>query len=454
MVSSLILAAVLSATSGPAATPELQAWLSEVRSRARLPGLAVVVITAAGEVSSVTLGTDAEGAEVGPRSVFAIGSLSKSFTALGVMILVERGKLSLDQPAAALLPELDPRISIRHLLHHTSGIPGAAGFWFDGGSLEGRVRALHGEPLLWAPGTAFQYSNANYDALGLIIERVTGKPYARFMRDEVLGPMGLDQVWVRAELAEVPRGYQDWFGVYQARRDSDDWTEANTPSGGMFATAEGMGAVLRLHLTEGRSLEPTVLSEAGFGTLHRAGTDEDSSYAMGWTVRQLDGQPMIVHSGQTGEFTSTMALFPRSGFAVAALANVNALASPATRLAVRDIVPGVAQLVLGKSPKTSTWFGYRNQPAMKWLFLGIGLVSLARFAWAWRRGQSRPRWHAAFDGALAVALLVGVPWLAHIPLVAMLRFNPDLAVLLMVGAVASVVRGGSTVLTKRATPAS
>jgi putative ATP-binding cassette transporter len=441
MVGQLLAAALLAATSGPAATPELHAWLDEVRSQARIPGLAVVIVTAAGEASYISLGKDAEGEAVTPRTVFAVGSLSKSFTALGVLLLVERGLASLVQSASAFLPDLDGRITIRQLLHHTSGIPGSAGFWLDGGSLENRVRALKGVRLLWAPGTSFQYSNANYDALGLLIERVSGKPYARFMREDVLNPLGLDQVWCRVELSTVPRGYQDWFGVYQASREADDWTEASTPAGGMFATAEGLGKALRAHLTEGRGIEPGTLSEAGFRSLHQVGTDEESSYAMGWTVRQLEGQPMILHGGQTGEFTSAMAFFPQSGFAVAALANVNGLATPATRLAVRDMVPGVAQLVLKKAPRTSSWFGYRNQPAAKWLFLLVGLASVVRFAVLWRRRRVRPRWHAVYDVAMAIGLLLGIPWLAHIPLRAMIRFNPDLATLLVLGAVLALVRG-------------
>ncbi len=436
-------ALTLAGAGEPTVVPDLSEWIEEARAEARIPGLAVVVVRSDGSVSYVSSGKDAERARVTPSTVFAIGSLSKSFTALGVMLLVERGLLSLDQSAASFLPELDPRITIRHLLNQTSGIRGAAGFWLDGGTLEGRVRALKGERLLGPPGSSFEYSNANYDALGLLIERVAKKPYARFMREEVLEPLGITQVWSHAELAAVPRGHQDWFGIYRSPRDADEWSDATTPAGGMFATAAGIGNALRVHLTDGRAAPP-LLSEAGFRALHEVGTDEDDSYAMGWTVRQLDGQPMIIHSGQTGEFTSTMAFFPRAGFAVGALANVNGVASPITRLAVRDIVPAVAQITLGRPPTTSSVFGFRNQPAAKWALLTIAIASVARLLWHWRRRRTRPRWHAALDLTIAVGLLVGVPALARIPLRAMLRFNPDLTVLLVAGAASAFVRAVGT----------
>ncbi|MGZ3473121.1 MAG: serine hydrolase domain-containing protein [Polyangiales bacterium] len=440
----------VAASSGPAATSELTAWVEDVRAQAKIPGLAVVVVRSDGEPTYVCSGVDAEGAAITPSTVFAMGSLSKSFTALAVMLLIERGLVTLDQSASSFVPELDARITIRQLLHQTSGIPGADGFWLGGGTLEARVHGLKGRRLTGPPGKSFQYSNANYDVLGLVIERVGKKPYARFMREDVLGPLGLTQVWSYAELGRVPRGHQDWFGLYRSPRAADEWSDATTPAGGLFATADGLGRALRVHLTDGRSTAPPLVSEAGFRMLHEVGTDEANSYAMGWTVRQLDGQPMVVHSGQTGEFTSTMAFFPKAGFAVAALANVNGVASPITRLAVRDIVPGVAQITLGKAPTTSSLFGYRNQPAIKSLLLAIGIVSIGRSLWRWRRRDPRPRWHAALDLALALGLLFGVPRLAQIPLGAMLRFNPDLATLLVLGAALACVRAARTA--SRGTP--
>jgi CubicO group peptidase (beta-lactamase class C family) len=450
MWSAGLLALLLATTQGPAATPELERWLEDVRQQAHLPGLAVVIVAADGQTSFVALGHDAENAPVTPQTPFALGSLSKSVTAMAAMVLVERGALALDQPASSVVRELDPRITVKQLLHQTSGLPGSAGFWLSGGTLEARVQSLAGVGLHAPPGERFQYSNANYDALGLIIERVAKKPYARFVREDVLAPLGIDGLQARAERAAVPDGHQDWFGLFAVPRAADEWNEANTPAGGYFASAEGLAPWLRLHLLEGRGFEPVVLSESGFRTLHTAGTDEASSYAMGWTARTLEGQPMILHSGQTGEFTSTMALFPQSGVAIAALANVNAFQSPATRLTVRDIVPNVARLLWKKEPSTSSVFGFRNQPASKWLFLGVALFSLLRLGMALRRRRPRPRWHAGLDALFALALIFGVPVLANVPLAGMARFNPDLVALLALGAVGTLVRAGTTLFPRPA----
>lgn len=444
-----ILATALSATT---ATPELRAWLEDVRAQARLPGLAVVIVPAEGEASTVFLGEDAAGKPVGKDTLFAVGSLSKSFTAFSVLVLSERGAFTLDQSASTFLPELDARITIRQLLNQTSGLPGSAGFWLRGGTLEERVGALRGIALHATPGADYQYSNANYDALGLLVERAAKKSYARFLREDVLSPLGIREVWARAELAAVPDGHQDWFGVVALPRAADEWNEANTPSGGLFATASGLGQWLRLQLRGRHDSETPILSEEGFRTLHTAATTE-GNYAMGWTVRSLEGQPMVLHSGQTGEFTSTMALFPSRGFAVAALANVNAFQSPATRLTVRDIVPGAALQLIDKAPTTSSVFGYRNQPASKWLFLAVLVVSLLRFARGWRQHGQRPRWHAAMDAAVALGLVLGIPLLANVPLSGMARFNPDLVFLLAVGAGASALRAGRTLFMRSAVSA-
>jgi hypothetical protein len=110
------------------------------------------------------------------------------------------------------------------------------------------------------------------------------------------------------------------------------------------------------------------------------------------------------------------------------------------------VVPGVAQRLLGKRPSTSSVFGYRNQPASKWLFLSVGVLSVARFVHRWRKQVARPRWQAGLDFAVALALLLGVPLLADVPLSAMARFNPDLVALLALGALASAVKGLRTLL--------
>src|ERR1019366_6272250 len=154
-----------------------------------------------------------------PDSRFRIASLSKAITAVTVMHLVEQGLLTLDQPAFALLPDLqppaeskpDPRlasITIRNLLNHTGGwdrdttfdpmfisptvcaalgVPAPA-------STENIIRYMRGQPLQFAPGTQYVYSNFGYAVLGRVIERVTGMSYEQYVRQNVLAPMGISQM--------------------------------------------------------------------------------------------------------------------------------------------------------------------------------------------------------------------------------------------------------------------
>lgn len=436
-MSSLLLAVILSQA------PEMPTWVQEVQSEARLPGLAVAVLPPEGDPRFFSSGVDADGAPVTEHTVFAIGSLSKSFTAFAVMLLVERGALSIDAPASKWIPELDERITVRHLLHQTSGFSGSEGFWLKGGTLAHRVAALKDVSLRFEPGRAHQYSNANYDALGLVVERVSKKPFATFLRDEVLAPLKLDEVWSASEKPSWPDGHQDWFGLISVRRAADEWNTANTPSGGLFATAHGLAGWLRVHRDAKQLLSPK-----GYKALHTVGTDETSSYAMGWTKRTLNNQPMLVHSGQTGEFTSTMVLLPKTGLATLALANVNAFASPVTRLAVRDLAPAAASIALGQAPVISSQFGLRNQQVFKLLFFAITLLSVWRVVAFLRRQAPRPKKYAVLDLAMAVAMVVLVPIAAQITWPGLIRFTPDLAVVLMVGAAGAVIRAVLTLQRK------
>lgn len=156
---------------------------------------------------------------VQPDSRFRIASLSKLITAVTVMHLVEQGALTLDQPAFALLPDLQPpagatvdkrlaTITIRNLLNHAGGWDdSASGSNFDPmfasdticaalnaprpASTENIIRYMRGQPLQFDPGTRYAYSNFGYAVLGRIIERVTGVPYEQYVRTNVLGPMGI-----------------------------------------------------------------------------------------------------------------------------------------------------------------------------------------------------------------------------------------------------------------------
>lgn len=136
------------------------------------------------------------------ETLFHTASLSKTFVAMGVMILVEQGKLQLDHPVKHYIPtfslsdQRDGRITVRHLLMHNSGMPDEADFQWehpetDDQAISRYVKSLASKQLDRDPGTEFAYSNIGYEILGHVIEHVSGKPFETFMREEILEELGM-----------------------------------------------------------------------------------------------------------------------------------------------------------------------------------------------------------------------------------------------------------------------
>ena len=216
---------------------------------------------------------------VEPASLFRIGSVSKTFTAVGILALVEDGRLDLDTPAFGILSRLrpspgqavDPRlaaITLRHLLTHTagwdralSGSPTSEGFGYTVASAlgvpappdaEATIRYVMGRPLDFDPGSRYAYSNLGYLVLGRVIEEVSGRSYEEFMRETVLLPMGLARMRQgRTRLAERAPGevhYYDFPGTALVRSVFPEdrglvpysyggfYVEANDASGGWLAS--------------------------------------------------------------------------------------------------------------------------------------------------------------------------------------------------------------------------
>ena len=174
-------------------------YVSSQMDDLRIPGMALGIIED-GQIAHLQGygAADATGREVTAQTPFHIGSVTKSFTALAVMQLVEEGKIELDAPVQQYLPwftladeEAAAKITVRNLLNHTSGIStydGNRGFASDE-NLEMRVRGLQNIGLREPVGETFQYSNINYGIAGLIVETVSGQTYADYVSEHIFAPL-------------------------------------------------------------------------------------------------------------------------------------------------------------------------------------------------------------------------------------------------------------------------
>ena len=230
------------------AFPEIDRLMLGFAERSRVPGIAygIVVDGKLVHVGVSGLREVATRAPVDTSTVFRIASMTKSFTALAILQLRDAGKLALDDPAEKYVPELaslryptgdSPKITIRHLLTHSEGFP-EDNPWGDQqlAATDAEMAAMmrSGIPFSNAPGLAYEYSNYGFAILGRIIANVSGMPYARYVRERILVPLGMTVTTLEAASVPAQRlahGY---------RRQDDAWLEEKQLPDGSFGAMGGM----------------------------------------------------------------------------------------------------------------------------------------------------------------------------------------------------------------------
>jgi CubicO group peptidase (beta-lactamase class C family) len=273
----------------------------------------------------------AAGVPARPETLFEIGSISKSFTAIALLQLHEAGRLDLHAPVTRYLPwfQVNSRyepITVHHLLTHTAGIIMGTDF-----STEGyyEVWALRETEATAPPGTYFHYSNVGYKALGLVLEALLDRPYGQILQERVLDPLGMretEAVITHDTRRRLAVGYEPWYDdrPFQAghRLVPATWLESATADGSIATTAADMATYLRCWLNRGRGL----LSEEGFGLLTQRAivpSDEEHGtyYGYGLNIGESDGRAVIHHTGGMVGYESAVLADLDDGFGVAALSN-------------------------------------------------------------------------------------------------------------------------------------
>ncbi|MEO8226327.1 MAG: serine hydrolase domain-containing protein, partial [Gemmatimonadota bacterium] len=178
----------------------IDAYVARAMAADRVPGASIAIVHGDTVVHVRGFGSDGRGNPVTGETGFVLGSMSKAFTALAVMQLVERGRVELDAPAQRYLPwfrvgdsAASAAITVRQLLLHTSGIPTrAARARGDARTLTDHVRALASVKLAHAPGTVHEYASPNYLVLGAIVEAVARRPFGAYVEQEIFAPLQME----------------------------------------------------------------------------------------------------------------------------------------------------------------------------------------------------------------------------------------------------------------------
>jgi CubicO group peptidase (beta-lactamase class C family) len=486
VVCALIALLVLSVTALPgraaprATAPDFAAidrYVEQEMRAMRLPGLALGIVRGDQIVHLKGFGAaDGAGRAVTPQTPFKLASLGKSFTALAVMQLVEAGKLELDAPVQRYLPwfrvadeQASGRITLRHLLNQTSGISTAASNAISarqfGGAdaIEQSVRALATVELVREVGAAFEYANINYGVLGLVVQTVSGQPYAEYIQQHIFAPLAMETAYLdraQDDARGAATGHAYWFGFPRPTRLPA--FPGDQPGGGdnYTASAEDVCRYLIAHLDGGRYQGRQILSAAGIDTLHRPAVpagEPDASYAMGWERARANGIATVGHSGAVFSFNSWMLLAPAERWGVVVLTNGAPMLSLATgdgRIAA--LAPGIISLLHGEQPPQQSagrgvWLVY----AALLLVVGVQIGGMVRTIRALRQRHSRPgqrptgRWADARQIGLplaanlvwGLAILVGLPAVSGLSLRFLSYMFPDVIAILFASALVALAWG-------------
>ena len=433
----------------------MDAYLAANFPRAGAPGLAVAVVDAGGVRYLRTFG-DCPDAD----ALFVVGSLSKSFTAVAVMQLVEQGAVDLDAPASRYAPGYDvpDEVTVRSLLNQTSGF----------GAYDSLAEAADGE--LGETFGAFSYANANYDLLGRVVEGASGEDYARYLDEHVLEPLGMASTTAdpaRAEALGMVPGHRDWFGLPVAdgfRHAQGDGAWGGPASGYVASSVRDMASYLRMYLNGGMGGDGArVLSADSVRRmfLDRVPDPEgDTYYGMGWTSFSWDdGELVLSHDGQVENYTASMCLLPERGIGIVALSDANDNAGGNIRFF--DLVGGVVSVAIGGTgqPMDDAWtWAWRQRVDVLYASALLLAVSPLLLTGRWRRRLS-----AACRGGVApivrarslrmllvrgvllhVALpacILALPFVWGVPWRDLRTFSPDVSTVLLASAGLLVVAG-------------
>lgn len=295
-------------------------------------------------------------------TVYRVGSVSKLYTDLGIMQLVEQGKLDLDAPVSNYLPDFKPRnpfdrpVTLRQLMSHRSGLvrESPVGHYFDPvePSLEASVLSLNSTSLVYPPEARIKYSNAGIATVGFVLERTQGEPFAKYLERVVLQPLGVERSAFELTPEIRPHLADAVMWTYDGREfAAPNFQLGTAPAGNLYSTVRDQAKFLSALFAGGQGAKGRLI---GAETLEKmwkpqfAAPDATSGFGLGFHVKQFDGHRRVGHGGAVYGFATEVAALPDAKLGVAVVTNVD-VANPIVRrisdyalrwmLAARDAKP-------------------------------------------------------------------------------------------------------------------
>lgn len=402
---------------------EIDSYMKSVLESANIPGASIAIV----DKDSVLF----EGTYGNCDSIddsFIIGSLSKSFTAMAIMQLVENGDVNLDNPISTYLPEATDGddITVKQLMNQTSGIDTYAK------QSNYKIQNEQGQHI---------YANTNYDILGQIIEAVSGIEYANYIDKNIFKPIGMENSYTSLDDAKdngLIDGYRTYFGITVKDRvpypDSDGKSWLGVPSGYLISSSSDMAKYLQVYLNGGKD----IVSQDSINTMFydnvKFNDETDTYYGMGWNLTNNYSEPVITHGGYVENYITNMIILPDSDIALIMMCNSG------TMIAMGNLNVNMTSLLIGDTADYNSGLEYWQYLLLTTVLFAVAfllsILPLLRLKkWNLLRKKRSPikviSLLAIIHFLVPTALLIGVPILSATPMFVIKGFVPDLYIVLL-----------------------
>jgi len=281
------------------------------------------------------------------ETVYRVGSVSKLFTDIGIMQLVERGQIDLDAPVTKYFPEFQPRnsfnkaITLRQLMSHRSGLvrEPPVGNYFDdtNPSLAQTVASLNSTELVYEPEKRIKYSNAGIGVAGFVLEKTQGKPFAKYLRQAVIEPFGLKKSAFELEPEIIKDLAKAKMWSYDGREfEAPTFQLGMAPAGSMYSTVTDLGRFMSVLFNGGKTASGQILKKE---TLEKMWTPQfaeagvRNGFGIGFVVSELQGHRRIGHGGAIYGFATELEALPEQKLGVAVVTTIDCANNVVERIA-------------------------------------------------------------------------------------------------------------------------
>lgn len=399
-----------------------------------IPGVAVIIVNSDKVIFSKTYG-NCENID----TPFIIGSMSKSFTALSIMQLVEENKIDINKPISTYIDtslyfknkEDGDKIIVKQLLNQNSGI----GTYQKLGNL--KITKNYGK---------YEYSNANYNLLGKIIESVSNESYSNYISKNILEPLGMNHTSTTLEESKkngLIEGYQNYFGIPITRNPNyptDDNSWIQVPAGFISSSASDLGKYLQMYLNQGLN----IITEDSIYKMFYDNIPQDNInrdyYGMGWVYTKYYSKPVLTHSGLVENYTSKMFIIPEDNIGIVVLVNMN------DYLVTNNLLEDIVKPLLGEEkPEVQKSLYIINHLLIDTLYIVITIIALYPIITikSWKNKNKTKKLYIIdiIRHLLLPVVLILIPIIISVPFWVIWDFVKDLALILIINSILMLLTG-------------